>query len=409
MPYCSACGEEVGNPNEQLHDPDNLLQIVEGGASNPDSAHIEAKDGPKGPRMFCTNTGQTTKIQQEPPGDGSGTDPSQGPNPEPKREPSSGEVYDLPEETDAMDILESVIATPVFGLDDEQIGEVLSWGDIYDGQVPPDVVQNLLENLKGVSKQKSSLMRQKYEAKLNKWIQERSREQGGPSIGVQTSPPMPQQGGPSGGRIPPQPPSNENPEGGQGGGPSESGRPTPPPGPEPNSTDPREERRKRRIERRNDAMDVAAQRFAEQATQQMAQDIGGIFGDMREVAYTAFKKKAEKDPDWFFEKMEQWDVDILDAVLEPSEARKEEMGGSSGGGGGGFGADMDVDNALEEMGGLDDSPEPQQTPENTNKGEPQQGSGDPMSASPEDAFDEPEEDLEDEDSAFEEIMGEAKE
>ena len=404
MPYCSACGEELGPPPEVLHDPDNHFDIVEGGVSNPDDHHIRAEDGPKGARLFCSKTGQTTKIENEAPPDGSG---SGGDRP-PKQTSGSGgggvEVYDLPEESSAMDILEEVISTPVFGLDQDQIQEVISWGDIYDGQVPPDVVQNLLKNMKGVSKQKASLMRQKYEAKLNKWVQKQSRDTGGPSIGVSASPPMPQN---NGGAQPSQPSRGGEPQ-------SPDKHPKRPPQPEPDQSgrgmdldtgeDLREQRRKRRIERRNDAMDVAAERFAEQATQQMAQDIGGIFGDIREVAHIAFKKKAEKDPDWFFEKMDKWDMEIVDAVLSPSEAMKEDQQSEGGGGMEGFDADLDVDEVMSSMEETGQEPAQEEPTETTNRGGAQEVDEHPMTASPQD-IEEPSEEEGDDDDAFEELMG----
>jgi len=404
MPYCSACGEELGPPPEVLHDPDNHFDIVEGGVSNPDDHHVRAEDGPKGPRMFCSKTGQVTKIENGDPGGGSGTGEDRPPKQNAVPGGGGGDVYDLPEESSAMDILEEVIATPVFGLDQEQIQEVISWGDIYDGQVPPDVVENLLKNLKGVSKQKASLMRQKYEAKLNKWVQRQSSDSGGPSIGVSASPPMPQSGG---GAKRPQGPPN----GGQ-----QSPEPSPkrPPQPEPEGSggrmgfddgeDLREQRRKRRIERRNDALDVAAERFAEQATQQMAQDIGGIFGDIREVAHIAFKKKAKKDPDWFFEKMEKWDMDIVDAVLSPSEAMQEERESESGGGMGGFDADLDVDEVMSSMEEDTGETAQQEPPEKTNRDGSQEVDDHPMTASPQDLQEEPDS-SDDEDDAFEQLMG----
>lgn len=313
--YCNSCGSPIGHPEEDLHDPENIMQIVEGGVSN-EGSHLKAVDTAKGPRLFCRPTGKMTKIVDEEPGNQddqeedtpSGGEPEEEPEESPQRR-TQEEVYDLQENKSPEQLVAQVVTNEIYGLNDGQINEMQDWVGIYDGRIPPDRFEEILRDFDGVSKQKARLMRTKYEVMLDREMR-RQADDRGPSIGATASAgAMPQQrGGPSRTPAPPQPPPSTSD--------SEEER---------SMDDLRKERRYRRVERRNDALDTAAEQFADAAARQMAEDFGGLFGDLREVLYTAFKKKAEKDPDWFFEKAEKWDLDILDTLLEPSEARKREM------------------------------------------------------------------------------------
>lgn len=336
--WCKSCGQEIGHPAEDLHDPENLSGIPadygEEGFDNPDS-HIKAVNGPggEGHRFMCRPSGKITKLIEQPPGQEpppeesspSGGDQGEEPTEESEEEPSQepqqqqrqrqqrSEVYDLNEDKSPRDLVQQVVTNEIYGLNDGQIGEMGDWVNIYDGRIPPDRFEEILRDFDGVSKQKSRLMRTKYEVMLDREMRKQADDRG-PSIGATASAgSMPRRGGsPS---------------------PQQGGKP-PQPQPPPSTSDEddvssdgdlMEERRRRRVERRNDAFDKAAEEFADKAAKEMASDFGKFFGDAREVLYTAFKKKAEKDPDWFFEKMEKWDIDILDAILEPSETRREEL------------------------------------------------------------------------------------
>lgn len=417
MPFCKACGGELGDPETELHDPNNHYEIVEDGVSNPDSAHIKVVEGSKGPRMNCTREDSFTKIVNEPPqpeGGGSGGSEGQPKSSDPKPAPKSEKVYDLPEEKSAMDILHEVASTPVFELNDAQVQELMSWGEIYDGQIPPDQVEAILSNFSGVSKQTASLIRQKYEAKLNRWMQKRARDSGGPQIGAGRTTPMPQP--PSGGGSPP---SNN--------GGSDESESNPPPRPDPSSgssddnmpSDPLEmskKRRNKRQSRRQQMMDEALDEFAHAAAQNMAGEVGKGFTQMRDIFFTLIKNKAKKDPDWFFEKMEEWDMDIVDEFFSMSEARQEEL---KGGEAGGFNVDMDIDQALDDTLAEDGSSapvadghtEPAGAPDSeTTKGHtPLSDDDHPMTATPEDNELEEDEAVTEEDQAFEELMGDVAE
>lgn len=430
--YCKACGEALGPPQESLHDPDNLAGIIEGGVSNPEGAHIKVVDGQKGFRYQCSNTGQMTKLLDEPPEpDKGGSGGSEEPKEESKgqdggspsdprgsrKASSGGQVYDLKEDTNPMQILEEVISTPAYQLNDEQIAEVMSWGEIYDEQVPPKDLEEILSNLKGVSKQQASLMAQKYEGKINKWMREQSSDSAGPSLGGAAAGRKP-----TGGQRRPRP---KRPPQSRGGPPPETEPPSDSDGVKEDSNA-RETRRKHRVNRRQEVMDEAAEKFASEAASNMAKDFGKAFTEMREVMITVFKKKAEKDPDWFLEKADEWDMDVFDALMSPSEARRQEQ--QQGGSQQMHGADQEVMQAVQEVqgGGSQQSrqkqpqtqrKEPEPEPDNnpyadanppTEEPEPtedvnKEGGIDmdesPMTAGPEDAEEESEED------GFDELMG----
>lgn len=445
--WCKACGGQLGDPEEVLHDPDNELGIIEGGVSNPDSGHLKVVKGEKGVRKQCARTGQMTKLVDQPPDkedEGGGKEqerePPSGGAPEPNQD-KGGRVYDLEEDKSAKDILIDVISNPSYELDEPQIEEVKSWLPIYNGQLPPDVMEDILSNMNGVSKQQAGLMRQKYEAMLNKWIQEQSQDDGGPPLGAVASQPTSPGSAPPTPSPKPSPPQNGG-GGGGGGGTAEAQRegaeapsrnePELPPEaleeePEPDmglggpASEVREERRKRRMERRQDVVDE----MAEEMARNMASDMGRMYSDFREIFTTLIKRKAEKDPDWFFEKADTFGMDIIEELSEPSEAKKREMeqGGSSNT------ADSMVDDVMSQMGeggGGSEEPtrgEPQQQrtqqqrpepepepepsrPESTKEPTPEEQGEHPMRAGPE-AQQEPEDTgFEDEDEAFEEIMGE---
>lgn len=337
--WCKSCGQEIGHPSEDLHDPDNLSGIPEDfgeqGFDNPD-AHIKAINGPggEGHRFHCRPSGKITSLVDHPPGQEPppeessppGGDQSEEPTEETGGEPTQqqqqqqrqrqqrSEVYDLKEDKTPKDLVQQVVTNEIYGLNDGQIGEMRDWVNIYDGRIPPDRFEEILRDFDGVSKQKARLMRTKYEVMLDREMR-RQADDRGPSIGATAS----------AGRMP----------GGGGGPPQGAGgppQPQPPPStPDDDSISPdddlRKERRRRRVERRNDAFDKAAEEFADKAAREMASDFGKMFGDVREILHTVFKKKAETDPDWFFEKAEKWDLEILDTILEPSERRKEELDG----------------------------------------------------------------------------------
>lgn len=315
MAYCKACGKEIGAPENDLHDPDNLMEIVEGGVSN-ENAHLKAKDGKHGPRIYCGELGQITKVVDKPPeeGKGEGEEPKEDSEDRPRRR-ESGKVYDLPEEKSPGEVLAEVVTSPFLGLNESQIQEVRDWAEDYNGQLPPDMLESVLSNMSGVQKQAAALARQKYEVKLNKWVQEQAEADEGPPIGV-TAQPQPGRsrsgGGRSGGgeqRRSPQPPPDRRSGSRSGELPSDNLR---------------EYRRKRRTKRRNDSLDTFAETTAEKVAQeisgQLAKDFGRYFGLPAKV----LESKIEKDPDWVFEKLEQWDIDI-DSILEPSEQRKQEI------------------------------------------------------------------------------------
>jgi len=431
MVWCKACGEKVGEPEEVLHDPDNELGIVDGGVENPDSAHIKVVSGEKGVRMQCSNTGQMTKlVDKEPSKENSGEPPSG--SGEPVRGGKERPVYDLQDDRSAKDILFDVISNPIHELTDEQIQEVGQWADMYDGQIPPDTLQEVLANLSGVNKQSSKLMRQKYEIMLTRWMQDQAKDDGGPVIGAMASP-APSPGGshspsPTPGRAEAQrgggpPPSRNHPDGTgtQETDEDEVSREE--------ASDIREERRTRRVKRRQDVADEVA----EQMALNIAEDMGGFYSDMRTIITTVLKRKAEKDPDWFLEKADEFGMDIIDQLSEPSQAKKKEMeeGRTKPS------TDLDIEDALSNMGGGDtqepkaernrepNQPQPMETErtptqemarsesppaaETTNSGGAIEGNEHPMSASPEPAEADGSGSEQAEGDGFDDIFGELSE
>lgn len=396
--WCNTCGEELSEDiDEAIHDETGDWINEQFGLPNEpvgdENSHIEVLYRDTGVVPRCRKENQFTKVVPEPPeenGDGNGADTEQQPEqngddsnggaPEQKSQNTSRQaqrqqqrrgtrtrdVYDVPENKDPEDILKEVLTNEVFNLERPQVAEVMDWADIYDGKIPPDQLQELLSNMSGVQKQTAQLMRQKYEAKLNKWIQQQNSNDSGPNLGATYA-----TGSPSMQNV--QPNNNQ-----QNNGPSKeeirrrkaAQKAKQEKQEESNSRD-------RRQKRRQEAIDKAADQFAQNFAQNAAQGAGMFFKDLREIARTLFKKKAEKDPDWFFEKAEKWDMDLFDEIMTESEAKsrgEETMSGEPS-------ADLEVDNALESvksnpnnnngMGSTEAQPRP-----NTQPQQPREPSGD---------------------------------
>jgi len=430
MVWCKACGEELGDPDEVLHDPDDEYGIVEGGVSNPDTAHIKVVKGEKGARMQCQKAGQMTKLvskeeleadKDEPPSD-SGAQGKAG-----KERP----VYDLKEDQSAKDILYQVVANPIHDLSDEQIQEVGDWADMYDGQIPPDTLEQVLKNLSGVSKQAAGLMAQKYEIKLTRWMQEQARDEGGPVIGAVANP-IPSSG-------PPQASGRRVEANGSQSQPSPQGDQAAPRNhPESDeeyvdndeeSLDPheiREEGRSRRVRRRQIVADEFAHEVAREAAPELAREFTKSFGTYFGLPARLIQAKIEKDPEWFFEKAESLDIDIIEDFFEPSQARKEEMARERKKNS----RDREIDNAVKQMRGEpssqeehpeaqpskemppeghDDKWSEQRVPETTNNPADVQRNEHPMSASPPKEPEVDGEEEQSEDESFRQVMGELAE
>jgi len=376
MPTCSACGAELGPPQEDVHDPDN-------GIENPD-AHLEAVSGSKGKRFKCTVQGQFAKpvtdddaTDESTKSNGTGRqnetekspDPAPDPSPDPDPSPSpdssgevgpspsrqgGGEVYDIDEDKSALDVLIETVQNPTYGFNQDQVAELKDWAEIYDSHIPPSDFEKIINNFSGISKQKAQLVRQKYEAKINRWVREQYSDEGGPPIGASginasagggggPGLPSPPGGGspsrPSSGSSPsppePSPPSDDTDDGGGKADEASGGSSVPGSGvAERNAS-----RREHAMERRQRALDTMTEAMAEQAANEMAQRLSKGTGFFEIL----LKSKAKKDPDWFFQKMEEWDVDILEELMSPSDYLKEDLGGDVEG----FDVDGQVDAALE--------------------------------------------------------------
>lgn len=349
--YCKGCGYALGDPEQDLHDPEGLSDVAQELGIQPENedAHLIVRDGEKGWRYYCADKGQVTSIVPEPPGGGGDKGNREGQGGEPKSvseqqaQAEPNEVYDVREEKDPVTILAEVVTKPFIGLNEDQVAEVRDWAEDYDGQLPPDMLEDILANMSGVQNQTAALARQKYEVKLNKWVQKQSQGDEGPPIGVTAQPPPGRRsrGGRRGGRT-----------GGSGGSPSPepagSGSPPRRGGSDENipTGDLSTYRRGRRTRRRNDALDTAAQEAAQQVAQEMTGELVREFGRFFSLPAKVIEAKIERDPDWALEKMEQWDIN-LDAFLEPSEERKEEMREQARG----PEVDQDVDAALEQTQG----------------------------------------------------------
>lgn len=334
MPVCSACESQLGEPDEELFDPREQEE--------PDGEHFKVVTGEKGDRFQCRETGQMAKPvdpKEEPNPDPSGAPNETQPEQEPQQEESGGRVYDLQEDKGAEDILKDVVTNPHYELEDGQIQEIRSWADEYDGHMPPDVLQELLSMMDGVAKQKASLIRQKYELKLNKLIKQQSGGGNNPSLSaIAGSGGM---GGVRTGGTTRQKPTKEEIQAKR-----EQIRQEQPEPPEP---EPEPSGREKRQSRRQEAVDKATEELVTKMAQNMADDFGMFYSDVRQIATTVLKRKAEKDPDWFLEKADEFGMDIIDQLSEPSEARKEQMEGG-GAGAGQSQVDSMIQDAMEDVG-----------------------------------------------------------
>lgn len=225
-----------------------------------------------------------------------------------------------------MDLLKEVVTNPHYGLDDEQIQEMASWAQDYDGQLPPDTLEQILKRFKGVQKQTAELMRNRYELKLNKWVQKQQQDDSGPPIGVPRPSPPSQSGmGPRPRPTNPTPnqPNNEQNQNQQEEVSLEDNEPEQRVGGI-ETGDLRERRRRRRVKRRNDTADIAAQQVAKEVAPEVARELTANFGQYFSLPAKIIEAKIEKDPDWAIEKAEQLDIDIFE-FLEPSDRRKKEL------------------------------------------------------------------------------------
>jgi len=369
---CKACGTPLGHPDEEVNDPE--------ADATPDDPHFEVvrKDGDDKERFRCLDTGQIAspvapdddnyeEVYEEHhssslDGDGGSPPPTES---EENQEGSSGvspdQVFDFDEEKSQMEILADVVTNPHYELDEAQVREIRSWAQDYEGQMPPNVLEDLLKNMKGVQKQTAQLVRQRYELKLNKWVRKKQQGEQGPPIGVTGGRPMPQS---RTGRSSPTP--------------TPSSSPTPTPNPDtseekpeldegtsdtgdgsgrdalddssPFNSDLRQERRKRRIERRNEAMDVAVEEMAHEMAPEVARELANNFGTYFGLPAKILEAKAEQDPDWFLEKMDEFEEKLginMTDILEESDAKKEQRNKQQQQGQ--AEVDNELDEALEEM------------------------------------------------------------
>lgn len=321
---CNQCEEELGDPDDEVAHPDD--------PNPPDDPHFKVQirdDGEE--RMQCTVTGRLarpvgpddedypfdTPTQEEGPPDQPQT---QEPAPEGQAQPQppqdNSPVFDLDEDKSQMDILREVVANPHYGLDQEQIEEVRAWAEDYDGQMPPDVLEDLVRLMDGVSKQTAKLVRRRYELKLNKWVRNQTQEEEGPPIGFGANPY-------SGAQM--------------GGNPSRSSQSRSRPSPKAQREEKEQEeqdrqqreqqeesRREKRVNRRRDAVDNAVDELAMGTAENLSSEAGQGMVKLRNIGLKVLEAKAEKDPDWFFALADRLDIDPME-LLEPSEERKKEM------------------------------------------------------------------------------------
>lgn len=350
---CNQCGERLSEPAEEIEHPED--------DNPPANAHFRVQirsDGEE--RLQCKDTGLLAKpiesdedeyeevyeekFEEKPPTEEGSPEPTESKEEKQKSEPKtdqkelkqSGEVYDFEEEKSQIDILGQVVANPHYGLEDPQITEVISWAKDFNGQLPPDILQDLASNMKGVQKQTAKLIRRRYEIKLNNWYRkQQSQENEGPPIGVMggprpnqsssstpnpppTSSPQPEQTnkepkaqGESDGLENVQPRDKD--ERGEAGGLPNHGL--------------RKERRQRRLRRRNDALDITAEEMAKEAAPEIARELAQNFGTYFGLPAKVLEAKAERDPDWFLEKADELEeklgITIFD-ILEESQAKQEQ-------------------------------------------------------------------------------------
>jgi hypothetical protein len=92
-----------------------------------------------------------------------------------------------------MDILQDVISSPHYDLAEPQVQEILGWAEDYNGQMPPDVLEDILKNMSGVAKQRAQLVAKRYSIKLNNWMRKQNSSNEGPPIGALGPSPDPTQ------------------------------------------------------------------------------------------------------------------------------------------------------------------------------------------------------------------------
>lgn len=129
-------------------------------------------------------------------------------------------------------------------------------------------------------------------------------------------------------------------------------------------------------------MDTAVQKAAEEAADEMAREFAEQFGFTFRLIRRVLMSKAENDPDWFLEKSQEWDINILDEFMKPSKSKQREMEQS------GPEVDMEVDDALERT--LDKGPPEEQDHEDIfdDEGEPMTPQNEEQPEGVEDLFDE---------------------
>lgn len=396
-PICTQCGQPLGSKSDEIEHPED--------PDPPEDAHfkVQIRDDDE-ERLQCKDTGRLASVATPgdeniggdnlsyaelfqkhhntvPPGMGEGQTPPSDKNSQTDRpNEDSGGVYDIQPEKDQRDILKEVIDDPSYALDDEHKREIIAWADDMDGRLPPNTLEDILKNLKGVQKQTAELVRQRYELKLNKWMRDQSNAENGPPIGV-TMPTMSGQSSSSSGlgRLTPIPQPQQKSENQtqteeartkQGRQVREAQSTS--------SDNLREYRRTRRTKRRQDTLDIASEQVAKEAADEIAREIATNFGGLLSIPQTVLRRKAEKDPDWFLEKAEQFDIDVVD-IMEPSEQRKKEMQDNDENVA--PEVDNEVDNALESVVSGNNSSNESPT-ETSNTPTAEERDVDPMSASP---------------------------
>ena len=336
---CSRCGYKLkGPPPEEIDDSD--------GEHNPDDPHFEEveRDSHGDSRLRCMNTGHMASIEPQEeyesdgdesskeggPGDATTAESETQPTPTPDR--SGEDVFEFEETEGPEDILAGVVSNPSYGLSESQVSEVKDWAEIYDGQMSPDLLKNILKDMKGISKQQSELMSRKYEAKMSKYAREVSSEDRGPPMGgaggffgipqsgASVSPNSRNVGDSS---VPQSPPS-PSPEPESSDDDDNEDDSSPPPkentgGRRKGRSELRSERKMRRLERRDQAMQTVMDEAAEEFARENAKELGKGFFALRGVAITLLEKKAERDPEAFFELLEKYDIDIFEFFAEDSD------------------------------------------------------------------------------------------
>jgi len=332
---CSACDTPLGDPSEEVAHPDD--------PNPPEGAHFKIQQRSDGEeRMQCTETGQLAKpltpdddgYPHDKFGDGEGGEQQQQQQAQEVQQTNTqqaqtSQVYDFKEDKNPIDLLQEVVTNPSYGLDDDQIQEIRAWALDYDGQLPPDTLEDIAGLMDGVQKQTATLMKQRYELKLNKWMAEQNADNRGPSIGM-TNPftqsaasarirtPQPASGSPSRESLK-KARDMQAQEYGEG----------------PSNADVRDfdddpsNRRQRRREGRREAAAGAFDTMANKAAENIGEQMGTNYGRGQDILFRVLEAKAQKDPDWFLEKAQQFEdslgISIWD-IFDESEAKRSEGG-----------------------------------------------------------------------------------